>query len=88
MNASGEKMKLDRPLVLATKNRGKVPEFKDLFRGFDPVTDMCLDQQYIALRGEIEWPPPGPVFGLYAIGFLPGAPVTGLQGHFLFRHLK
>ncbi|MBL7225913.1 MAG: XTP/dITP diphosphatase [Desulfobacteraceae bacterium] len=28
-------MKLDRPLVLATKNRGKVSEFKDLFRGFD-----------------------------------------------------
>ncbi len=35
MNVSGEKMKLDRPLVLATKNRGKVSEFKDLFRGFD-----------------------------------------------------
>ena len=28
-------MKLDRPLVLATKNRGKISEFKDLFRGFD-----------------------------------------------------
>ena len=35
MNVSGEKMKLDRPLVLATKNRGKVSEFKDLFRAFD-----------------------------------------------------
>lgn len=35
MNDSGEKMKLYRPLVLATKNRGKVSEFKDLFRGFD-----------------------------------------------------
>ena len=35
MNVSGEKMKLDRPLVLATKNGGKVSEFKDLFRGFD-----------------------------------------------------
>jgi len=35
MNVSGEKMKLDRPLVLATKNRGKVSEFKDLFKGFD-----------------------------------------------------
>jgi len=35
MNVLGEKMKLDRPLVLATKNRGKVSEFKDLFRGFD-----------------------------------------------------
>ena len=28
-------MKLDRPLVLATKNRGKVSEFQDLFKGFD-----------------------------------------------------
>ncbi len=35
MNVSGEKIKLDRPLVLATKNRGKVSEFQDLFRGFD-----------------------------------------------------
>ena len=35
MNASGEKMKLDRPLVLATKNRGKVSEFKDVFRDFN-----------------------------------------------------
>ena len=35
MNSLGEKMNLDRPLVLATKNRGKVSEFKDLFRGFD-----------------------------------------------------
>ncbi len=35
MNSLGEKMKLDRPLVLATKNRGKVLEFKDLFRDFD-----------------------------------------------------
>ena len=35
MNSLGEKMKLDRPLVLATKNRGKVSEFKDLFKGFD-----------------------------------------------------
>ncbi len=35
MNVSGEKMKLDRPLVLATKNRGKVSEFQDLFQGFD-----------------------------------------------------
>jgi len=35
MNVSREKMKLDRPLVLATKNRGKVSEFKDLFRAFD-----------------------------------------------------
>ncbi len=35
MNFLGKKMKLDRPLVLATKNRGKVSEFKDLFRGFD-----------------------------------------------------
>ena len=35
MDSLGEKMKLDRPLVLATKNRGKVSEFKDLFRGFD-----------------------------------------------------
>jgi len=28
-------MKLDRPLVLATKNRGKIAEFEGLFRGFD-----------------------------------------------------
>ena len=35
MNVSGEKIKLDRPLVLATKNRGKVSEFQDLFKGFD-----------------------------------------------------
>ncbi|MBC8177774.1 MAG: XTP/dITP diphosphatase [Desulfobacteraceae bacterium] len=31
----GEDLKLDRPLILATKNRGKVSEFQDLFRGFD-----------------------------------------------------
>jgi XTP/dITP diphosphohydrolase len=35
MNVSGEKMKLDRPLVLATKNRGKIAEFEGLFRDFD-----------------------------------------------------
>ncbi|MFH1082689.1 MAG: XTP/dITP diphosphatase [Pseudomonadota bacterium] len=35
MDASGEDIKLDRPLVLATKNRGKISEFKELFRGFD-----------------------------------------------------
>jgi len=38
MNVSGEKMKLDRPLVLATKNRGKIAEFEGLFRGFNPKT--------------------------------------------------
>ena len=35
MNFMGEDLKLDRPLILATKNRGKVSEFQDLFRGFD-----------------------------------------------------
>lgn len=35
MSSSGEKMRLDRPLVLATKNRGKVSEFRALFRDFD-----------------------------------------------------
>jgi len=35
MSSLEEKMKLDRPLVLATKNRGKVSEFKDLFRAFN-----------------------------------------------------
>lgn len=35
MNSLEEKMTLDRPLVLATKNRGKVSEFQDLFKGFD-----------------------------------------------------
>ena len=35
MNSLGEKMRLDRPLVLATRNRGKVSEFKELFKGFD-----------------------------------------------------
>ena len=35
MNVSGEKMKLGRPLVLATKNSGKIAEFEGLFRGFD-----------------------------------------------------
>jgi len=35
MNVSGEKMKLDRPMVLATKNRGKIAEFEELFRAFD-----------------------------------------------------
>ena len=35
MSSLEEKMKLDRPLVLATKNRGKVSEFKELFRAFD-----------------------------------------------------
>ena len=28
-------MKLDRPLVLATKNKGKIAEFEELFSGFD-----------------------------------------------------
>ena len=35
MNVSGEKMKLDRPMVLATKNRGKIAEFEELFRAFN-----------------------------------------------------
>jgi len=35
MSSLGEKMKLDRPLVLATKNRGKVSEFEGLFSAFD-----------------------------------------------------
>jgi len=33
MSALVETLKLDRPLVLATRNRGKIDEFKDLFRG-------------------------------------------------------
>ena len=35
MDTSRENIKFDRPLVLATKNRGKISEFKELFRGFD-----------------------------------------------------
>jgi len=35
MNVSGERLKLDRPLVLATKNKGKIAEFEELFSGFD-----------------------------------------------------
>ena len=35
MNDLGEKIELERPLVLATKNKGKISEFKELFRGFD-----------------------------------------------------
>jgi len=35
MNALGENFKLDRPLVLATRNRGKIAEFAELFSGTD-----------------------------------------------------
>jgi XTP/dITP diphosphohydrolase len=35
MNALGETLKLDRPLVLATRNRGKIAEFAELFSGTD-----------------------------------------------------
>lgn len=35
MNAPGGRVKLDRPLVLATRNRGKISEFKELFSGVD-----------------------------------------------------
>jgi XTP/dITP diphosphohydrolase len=35
MNALGETLKLDRPLVLATRNRGKIAEFKALFSRTD-----------------------------------------------------
>ncbi len=34
MNDSGKNTQLDRPLVLATKNKGKMSEFRELFRGF------------------------------------------------------
>ncbi|MBW1784471.1 MAG: XTP/dITP diphosphatase [Deltaproteobacteria bacterium] len=34
MNASEESPQRDRPLVLATKNKGKISEFRDLFKGF------------------------------------------------------
>jgi len=33
MNVLGETLKLDRPLVLATRNRGKIAEFKELLGG-------------------------------------------------------
>jgi XTP/dITP diphosphohydrolase len=35
MNNSGEKTRIDHPLVLATKNKGKISEFRELFRGLD-----------------------------------------------------
>jgi len=33
MNAQKEKRGIDRPVVLATRNRGKIREFRDLFQG-------------------------------------------------------
>lgn len=42
MTVGRETLRLDRPLVLATRNRGKISEFTELFSGID-VEVKCLD---------------------------------------------
>jgi hypothetical protein len=49
---------------------------------------MRLDRQYLSLHRELQRPPPRTVLSIDAVGLAPTAPVSGLQGHLLFRHLK
>jgi XTP/dITP diphosphohydrolase len=85
-----ETLKLDRPLVLATRNRGKIDEFKDLFRGtgiemrslddFGPIPPVVEDGETFEDNAVIKARFTARVLGLPAIADDSGLTVKALSG--------
>jgi XTP/dITP diphosphohydrolase len=90
MSALVETLKLDRPLVLATRNRGKIDEFKDLFRGtgiemrslddFGPIPPVVEDGETFEDNAVIKARFTARVLGLPAIADDSGLTVKALSG--------
>lgn len=90
MNALGETLKLDRPLVLATRNRGKIAEFKGLFGGtaielrslddFGPIPPVAEDGETFEDNAVIKARFTARVLGLPAIADDSGLTVKALGG--------
>ncbi|MFO7598306.1 MAG: XTP/dITP diphosphatase [Candidatus Desulfacyla sp.] len=90
MNALGETLKLDRPLVLATRNRGKMAEFKELFGGtaielrslddFGPIPPVVEDGGTFEDNAVIKARFTARVLGLPAIADDSGLTVKALGG--------
>jgi len=90
MTALGETLKLDRPLVLATRNRGKIAEFENLFRetgiemrsldDFGPIPPVIEDGETFEDNAVIKARFTARVLGLPAIADDSGLNVKALSG--------
>jgi len=90
MNEAAGVFKLDRPLVLATRNRGKIAEFEDLFRGtgidmrnlddFGPIPAVEENGQTFEENAVLKARFTGRVLGLPAIADDSGLSVKALNG--------
>lgn len=90
MDAMKEPARLDRPLVLATRNRGKVAEFKELFRGtgidlrslddFGPIPHVAEDGATFEDNAVLKARFTARVLGLPALADDSGLSVRALNG--------
>ena len=90
MNALGETLKLDRPLVLATRNKGKIAEFKELFSrtdielrnldDFGPIPPVVEDGETFEENAVIKARFTARVLGLPAVADDSGLTVKALGG--------
>jgi len=90
MNALGETLKLDRPLVLATRNKGKIAEFKELFSrtdielrnldDFGPIPPVVEDGETFEANAVIKARFTARVLGLPALADDSGLTVKALGG--------
>jgi len=90
MNALGETLNLDRPLVLATRNKGKITEFKELFSradielrsldDFGPIPPVVEDGETFEENAVIKARFTARVLGLPALADDSGLTVKALGG--------
>jgi XTP/dITP diphosphohydrolase len=90
MNALSETCQLDRPLVLATRNSGKIAEFRELFSGsgieirslddFGPIPPVAEDGETFEDNAVLKARFTARVLGLPAIADDSGLSVTAIRG--------
>jgi len=90
MNGLGQSIELDRPLVLATRNRGKIGEFTELFKGsgievrtlddFGPIPQIAEDGETFEDNAVIKARFTARVLGLPALADDSGLTVKAIGG--------
>lgn len=90
MNGLGKSIELDRPLVLATRNRGKIAEFTELFKGsgievrtlddFGPIPQVVEDGETFEDNAVIKARFTARVLGLPALADDSGLTVKAIGG--------
>jgi len=90
MNGLGKSIELDRPLVLATRNRGKIAEFTELFKGsgievrtlddFGPIPQVVEDGETFEDNAVIKARFTARVLGLPAVADDSGLTVKAIGG--------